>query len=547
MGSLFTGLFLSFETIASNERKNWKTWLSRFTTFLLPIILFQLIMLFTDHVNDRPNAPFGYLYFRATFPSIILPLYADYAIYIMRLFPGWTAYSNEGFFYIGAVAIFGTLAGTIAWIFLHIRSFLFALIANQKLWLLMVASIPVMLLSIGVPFIYEDFTFLLELAGPLKQFRGIARFAFVFYYAINLFAFGIIAACIKSIKHQNIWLSLLTMVILLEVIPYRNYIINQTVSTFSTAADVSSIDLSLYDAILPIPYFHIGSEQFGTQNTSEIAANSMRLSLQTGMPIAAVQMSRTSLNQTVELLKLTTEQLELHPFAELKKDEQWLVLVDPQSEKSAGYSAILEKAIPIGSIPGFDLYSFSPAVLGEIHQESINRCKYGQEYIALIDRNIDTLDIHFESFNQQPSEIKFQGIGAKSFNRKDWFPIIENGTVLKEDGPYELSFWVKYNDEHAVNTQIWFWERLNGKDLQFKVSEIAHHVSGFHGDWVLCTYIIAPTNPESTFEVLLHRDEAMLIWVDEVLLRPLNVDVRTASSYNLNNRYYKPISENAVN
>jgi hypothetical protein len=105
---------------------------------------------------------------------------------------------------------------------------------------------------------------------------------------------------------------------------------------------------------------------------------------------------------------------------------------------------------------------------------------------------------------------------------------------------------VRYKDSHAVNTQVWFWERKAGEDVQFDVSEVAHHVVAFDGDWALCSIPIVPHEDGSTFELLLHRDEPMTVWVDEVLLRPLHLDVHTADGLNLNNRYYKPIGEAAV-
>jgi hypothetical protein len=142
--------------------------------------------------------------------------------------------------------------------------------------------------------------------------------------------------------------------------------------------------------------------------------------------------------------------------------------------------------------------------------------------------------------------LRYRGEGARSFDRKDWTALIPKGTQLKDDGAYELSFWVRYKDSHAVNTQVWFWERKAGEDVQFDVSEVAHHVVAFDGDWALCSIPIVPHADGSTFELLLHRDEPMTVWVDEVLLRPLHLDVHNADGLNLNNRYYKPIGEAAV-
>jgi hypothetical protein len=546
MGSMFVALYLGIELLTTAAIKDWRSWLIRLLIVVLPLILFQGIIAVTDPVVDRPDVPYGFLYFRATFTSIILPLYADYAIYIMRLFPGWVSFSNEGFFYIGAAALIGSVVGGLIWLVKVLMGKLHAAQNDLKPWILLLASIPVMLLSIGMPFTIEGFEHYLDHTGPLQQFRGIGRFAFVFFYAINLFAFALIAKAWPSHKLRYAVLSVLLLVMGAELLPYRKHIIKNTVSSTPVRTIPTGINPQSFDAILPIPYFHVGSENFGTRHTEYIAKDAMQLSLGTGLPLVGVQMSRTSLSQTVQLLQLTGEHLKEHPFAERLSDEVWLLLVDQNRPAKITEQRLLEHAEQVGQHEQYKLYRFPVSAFKAIYTEALEATRSKLADALLLSAVPDSVELRYESYDEAPTSLRYRGEGALSFDRKDWTALIPKGTQLKDDGAYELSFWVRYKDSHAVNTQVWFWERKAGEDVQFDVSEVAHHVVAFDGDWALCSIPIVPHEDGSTFELLLHRDEPMTVWVDEVLLRPLHLDVHTADGLNLNNRYYKPIGEAAV-
>ncbi len=546
MGSLFTGLYLGLELITTRALRDWKQWLLRLSTVILPLLLFQAIITLTDPVIDRPDVPYGFLYFRATFTSIILPLYADYAIHIMRLFPGWASFSNEGFFYVGAAATLGSIIASIGWIAKAIAHRNLTWTSDHQIWILLLASIPVMLLSIGMPFTLEGFEHYLDHTGPLRQFRGIGRFAFVFYYALNVFAFVMIAKVWDSLKVRAAIWSVMIMIFLLELIPYQKHIISHTVSETTVSAAPEAIDPSNYDAILPIPYFHVGSENFGTRKTEYIAKDAMRISLGTGIPLVGVQMSRTSMEQTVQQLQLTGEHLQVHPYATAHSQENWLLLVDRNHALKASEAQLIRYTKQVGSFEQYDLRSLSLTALKDLYADQVAAVRAEAPEAVTVQTSVDSLDVTYHSFDDANTALHYRGGGALAFDRKDWTPLISKGTTFQKLGTYELSFWVHYTDAHAVNTQVWFWERKNDQDVQFEVSEVAHHVVAFDGEWALCSIVIVPQESGSSFELLLHRDEPMTVWVDEVLLRPLNLDVQTGKGLNLNNRYYKPIGAAAV-
>jgi hypothetical protein len=54
-----------------------------------------------------------------------------------------------------------------------------------------------------------------------------------------------------------------------------------------------------YDAILALPWFHVGSETYGKEASKETLLYSFLISAHTGIPLNAVMMGRTSQDQTL--------------------------------------------------------------------------------------------------------------------------------------------------------------------------------------------------------------------------------------------------------
>ena len=263
---LFWGCYLLITLIKSQKTKELKSWTKTLLLPLAPVVLFQIILLLTDSVSDRPTSPFGFLNYRATWSSIFLPLDFGY----FKPISSGLQQSQEGGSFIGWFAIIGLLAG--AW----------NLIKSKKLdssHYLLLASIPILLLSVAFPFYIWKLDRFIDYLGPLKQFRGIARFAFVFYYAVNLFAIIQLGKLVSSRKPMAkiTFLSVVLLVFSVDIWSHRNQVIVQTSSgtqvfhsnTFNSV--LKNISLSDFQAIVPLPYFHVGSENFEPRKLKEFA------------------------------------------------------------------------------------------------------------------------------------------------------------------------------------------------------------------------------------------------------------------------------------
>ena len=159
MSSLFVLLFFLTRTMASSDRNNWMEWMKAFAISIGPLILFQVVLKITDPVEDRPEAPYGFLIYRATLSSLFMPTELWYMNPIKAVFPFLFKRAAEGGFYLGLFSIAGTIWGLIS-LFRNGISNVAEYSTLRKFTLItLLASIPIALLSVGIPL----------LLGPLES------------------------------------------------------------------------------------------------------------------------------------------------------------------------------------------------------------------------------------------------------------------------------------------------------------------------------------------------------------------------------------------
>jgi hypothetical protein len=74
MASLFVFLFRIVEQTGKRQLTSLKAWLNTFWISLGGMLLFQITLMLTDPVSDRPASPYGFLVYRATLSSIFMPV-----------------------------------------------------------------------------------------------------------------------------------------------------------------------------------------------------------------------------------------------------------------------------------------------------------------------------------------------------------------------------------------------------------------------------------------------------------------------------------------
>ncbi len=164
--------------------------------------------------------------------------------------------------------------------------------------------------SMGLPFSIKGLEGLLDYAGPLRQFRSIGRFAWVFYFAINIFAF---AWLFKNLKGKWRFLNYLALaILLLEAFHFstdKNLRLDAIpkMEVGKTFNDIPGIDYRRFQGIVTVPYFNVGSDNFWWHSDGFILQNALTLSVQTGLPTTSAMLTRTSLRQRINQIQLIVE------------------------------------------------------------------------------------------------------------------------------------------------------------------------------------------------------------------------------------------------
>ncbi|PHR26241.1 MAG: hypothetical protein COA38_15410, partial [Fluviicola sp.] len=154
-----------------------------FIQVFLPFFLIRFWFFLTDSVEDRPTSPYGFLDYRAYWQGIFLPIAYPIGNFIHSIKPirqiEWEgiAYTGliPGFFFARYLLLAGVKFAKSK------GKQIIGITNNADLNMLFLTSILVLLFSFGFPFIFK-LQFLVEYLGPLKQFRSIARFSWVFYF-----------------------------------------------------------------------------------------------------------------------------------------------------------------------------------------------------------------------------------------------------------------------------------------------------------------------------------------------------------------------------
>lgn len=151
---------------------------------------------------------------------------------------------------------------------------------------------------------YLNISFYLQkLTAAATHFRAVARFAWPFFWAVKLAVLVGLDHWLATSRWR--WLAAVGLVLLAwldtrdTLKNYHYSLLPNNLTNVANQPDVtqllSAVTTSDYQAILPIPYFHVGSENLDLtiDDDDPHATHAYQLSLRTGLPLLASKMSRT--------------------------------------------------------------------------------------------------------------------------------------------------------------------------------------------------------------------------------------------------------------
>ncbi len=531
--------------------------------FLLPVIILQSLVMMSDHVPDRTTAPWGYFVYHSNIAGVLFPFGRPYEDFIRSFCPP-DRVEAEGIAFIGLAGIIGLVTIILiqlARLFSGRIKLLLSITENKVLNIFFWTSVLLLWISCGHPFIggHEDW---LAYFGPLRQFRSVGRFAWLFFYIINI----ITVYRLYRLIQQKKGVSYVVMIVITSLLffdmyynirgaqdQYNNRIaaLEDESNSLPENAWLKKFNPKMYQAILPLPYFHIGSENLCRVATDpEIVSCSYIVSLKTGLPMMGVTSARVSLGQTRKMVPLILDPIEEIPVLNDLPDKRPLLLVVREGLLDENERRILSLANPVGSSSEYKLFSLDPALLRTLMKMRYESVKTdyaaAEKFPAGIFTSTDSLAPYFyQSFDQQKGKA-YRGKG--SFEGKFQVNNTLYDSTFSVPGNYLLNFWFNHiGDDIYPRTVIEiFATDPNGKAQPYYfLSNALTQLKAIDRNWALEELPITIPAANSHLKITVWNSEMKkndFFEIDELLIRPAAVDLYQINNDTItrNNRTYFP-------
>ncbi len=554
-GALKVGGNLMFSPILNG----WKRTRHLLLMLLPPLLCYYFWMVAGDPVTDRSPNPSGFLQYKATLESIFtnfqLPVFQWIDEHLFEI----NKAEFEGRAYVGVVAGLFCIVWVLRWIWSMLEQFLntqthkpqptteFS-VHSSYLSTILITSIMLALFACGIPFIIPKMEFLLDYAGPLRQFRSIGRFAWVFYFGINIYAFTQLFNWLNEVKFPPNLIKLpLALIISLLCYDAFEFSHSRTYKLYDghrfkkgeAYTTIKEVDFSKYQAILPIPYFNIGSNNFAKNEEGFSSHASFIMSAQTGLPNIAAMLTRTSRIQTFKQWQLLGKPFIIPRVFEDYPSEKPILMIWWKKIKAAEakrYGHLKERAKFLYEEGNMELYeiplgAFSASIsdrIIEVDNALKNDMLFEHGDFLSTDSLKNFVFLDFDNpGNDKPSNENKRFVGITTDMNIIFDQKLPN---LRPGKPYEISLWVNFGTDRFGMSLAGLLQEIapSGEKLQEKKWYLGRQIlTCAEPCWGLSTNTFKPKAADSHFRFIVtwNLRDSESFHIDDLLIRPLDTDL----------------------
>lgn len=421
---------------------------------MIPVVIFYLFVKLTDHHTGRTTNPWGIYEYHAELSTVFLPVAGPLNIlkdrFLANLEQPW-----EGWAYTGIVAIAG-LAFYIAGLIKKPR--LLKWPGDLFIKRLLFTSILIFCLAALLPFRKLWYS-MADVFDVIKQFRSIGRFAWAFYFMANIIALYMLDKVIIHFKEHKRKVAASVLIVLVpafiasEGLEYHQdvsremarspnlFSMTQTPEIFQE--DIQRIDPDNYQAMIALPFFCIGSENYNKGATNDIYRLSFMFSYHLGLPMVNSYLTRTSIHESKKTMQLLASDFyEKTLRNDLKSNRPFLVICSNDGLSKAD-SSLVRKSKIITRNENYSLYEIDKAALFS-NSAGIESNKFMQKKELLIQKagflvSDTNLFFSFIDFNKL-STASIQPDIAASFDQ-DNVIVFDRDNVASSDQDNSASFY----------------------------------------------------------------------------------------------------------
>ena len=534
--ALFGFLFLFYWSFSLYSRqiniRDYQWAVHLFVQFILPLILVQLIVGANNTIIDRTTHPWGFFIYKANPATVFLPIHKPYAT-VMKQIGMKYDYEWEAFAFIGLVSLIGFIAGVYRMVIrIRKKQPWWKVSENSLITTFFWASVASLFLSFSIPF-NMGLMFLLEYLGPIQQLRALSRFSWLFYYVINILVFfGIFGLMKRGISMKMLGILALSFLLydgylnvnqyaprLNNRIPELDDVNNSTPEN----AWVSMINPADYQAVLPLPYFHVGSENVWLESKCNAMQQSLIVSLKSGLPSMGVALSRTSISQTYKSLELACIPVSpYHIKNDLPNQKPLLLMVDNCNELNPAEKNLVGQSSLVWQGPKFSLYRFPIDRLDSLAQKG--QRLFDAEMKTLHAGNLDSSKVLFyNGFESTQMAGAFAGSGAFSGDIKNWNNLLNEKLNNGLPGDTcELLLWAKGFEKDLFARSVFEFVQKDGdQTVNYKYDQFQRYFCSLKDGWmrIRIPFVLKTANDMVMLSVRNEDLKHFQLVVDDLMIR----------------------------
>ena len=436
------------------HRKLWKmNLLTVVFQLILPVIIFQGLVELTDTHENRIGQPSGFFQYYASWKSVFVPHDGPLnpLSSVLKIDIGnWESWNYVGF----STVIFASFI--LVYLVRQRKDIDFQKVLRSELAMFMLAAYLVLLFAFCFPLKYNFMRWVVDLIGPLKQFRVLGRFGWIFFYVFTVFA--VVGFYKIYLRKSNKLPMIAVFSAALIFYGFEFYPVHKTISglvshsknpfkienvTPDMKALIDFTNAGKYDAIIMLPFQHMSSENILLLGSEQANYDGFVLSYHTQKPLLNSITSRMSLTEAIQFNNFfSPEFVEKELVYELPGTAKILVVKNQDFVKTDELRLIYTSE-KVFENAGFNAFNFQ--------RDKWNTTWYFDEVMQWEKQATEFLDqgwrsdtsaafMVYESYDDQPGE-NFAGGGALHSFKGGYDIIYELDTKGLEPGTYTISFW----------------------------------------------------------------------------------------------------------
>ena len=524
---------------------------------ILPLLIVKGLVTLTDWADDRPDNPWGFFIFHANVFSIFLPpqsILKELTSDFVNL-----SYKWEGRAYVGLPATLLALSFLIAMLLQVVgrkRPRMKDYFPNKNLNLYLAASVIVLIFSMCIPFKW-GLGFLTEILPPLKQFRCLGRFSWIFYYVFTVFTATYLYYLYRLVRKKGYRIQAIAVLLIIlgfwglesalriqkstSRIFNKNEILSIGEVDIEVILEESGKNADDFQGIFFLPFANTCGDKLQFERGLGAFSEAMRCSNQTGIPIVQSFSPRISLSQAMSSIQLLADST-IYKQRVDDMNQKPLLLVFTSQELNPQESALLGRAellwtgdkfslalLPVQAFnQGFDAWKELAGDLLDSLSGTGTFC---------VDCKPEQLI--YQDYEELPSDLAFTGSGSRYLRKGIMELLNEKLYECCTDSEVELSFWlyVDHRKDNMPTPVLQQWDENNKLIHKEKLnSREVHNVDGM---WVRISKNLIP-DPGIRYELTVKGE---YITIDDLLLKPVGarIMVRHENGDHLFDNYRVPV------